>query len=106
MIIGKMDRLLAFKTQSRSLDDYGYSTSSDDVTTNRWCQVNYLAGKKGWETEGLIAEKPVEILTRYDSTIDTDQKIILDGDTFYISSIQTINRNAGLRILAKTQQRA
>lgn len=77
--------------------------STTGTTTNRWCAVNYLAGKKGWETDSLIAEKPVEILTRYDATIDTDQKITLDSATYYITSIQKINRNAGLRILAKAQ---
>lgn len=106
MIIGKMDRKLAFHTQTRTIDGYGQMTAATGTTTYRWCQVNYLAGKKGWETESLIAEKPVEIFTRYDSTIDTDQKITIDGNTYYISSIQTINRNEGLRILARTQQTA
>jgi SPP1 family predicted phage head-tail adaptor len=106
MIIGKMDRLLRFTTQRRVQNEYGEMVATNDVATDRWCQVNYLAGKKGWEAEGLIAEKPVEIFARYDSTIDTDQKIIIDDLEYYISSIQTINRNAGLRILAKTQQRS
>ncbi len=103
MIIGKMDRLLPFSTQTRTQNSYGEMVSTTGTTTNRWCAVNYLAGKKGWETDSLIAEKPVEILTRYDATIDTDQKITLDSATYYITSIQKINRNAGLRILAKAQ---
>ena len=103
MIIGKMDRLLDFQEPTRTQDDYGQMIVSSNAITSRWCQVNYLAGKKGYETESLQAEKPVEILTRYDSTITTDHNIRLDGDTFYITSIQIINRNAGLRILAKAQ---
>ena len=103
MIIGKMDRLLTFTTPNRSQNPYGQLASGGGTTTSRWCAVNYLAGKKGFESEALIAEKPVEIMTRYDSTINTDHEITLDGITHYITSIQIINRNAGLRILAKAQ---
>jgi SPP1 family predicted phage head-tail adaptor len=104
MIIGKMDRLLTFKTiAARTQNAYGQALESSGSTTQRWCAVNYLAGKKGFETEALIAEKPVEIMTRYDSSINTDNEITLDGTTHYITSIQIINRNAGLRILAKAQ---
>tara|TARA_R110000796_G_scaffold67995_2_gene155974 strand:- start:2426 stop:2749 length:324 start_codon:yes stop_codon:yes gene_type:complete len=105
MIIGKMDRLLVFKTiTARSQNPYGQAIASGSNTTDRWCSVNYLAGNKGYESDALIAEKPVEIMTRYDSSINTDNEITIDAIQYYITSVQTINRNAGLRILAKAQQ--
>lgn len=103
MIIGKMDELLTFKSQTRTVDEYGGVSASTGTTIQKWSQVNYLAGKKGYETEQLIAQMPVEIFTRYDSTITTDFIIVIDNDDYFISSIQEINRKEGLRILARLQ---
>jgi SPP1 family predicted phage head-tail adaptor len=100
MIIGKMDRKIAFQVVSEPNDDFGGSTPSWTTVISCWASLTPGGGIEKDEADKVTATSPVVFGIRYKAGIDEKMRILYNSEIYNIISIAEPDRRKSLQITA------
>ena len=87
MKAGKLRHRLALQSESSSTDSYGQVTDTYSTYATVWGSITPLKGLELIHAQQVQSEVTHKCIIRYNSSLDTKDRIVFDSRTFEIISI-------------------
>jgi len=103
MDASKMDRRIRIEQYTQAQDDYGEPIETWAVLDTVWAEVSPLSARELFLAQQVSAQADTRFRIRHRTDLTRTMRIVYDGATYDIYSIQEIGRREGLEILAKAR---
>lgn len=103
MQAGKLDRRVIIQQTTQSADASGERVDSWSTLATVWAGITYNPGDEKIEGQQITASQKIVWEIRYRSDVTENMRISWNSKYYYITSIEEIGRQDGLRLTTEVR---
>jgi len=104
MNFGKLDRKIQIQTFTETSNSFGESIKSWATLFSPWAQVKYSTGSEGFVDNIEVEGQTLTFIIRYRPGITTKMRVLFDGGTYDIESIEQPKRREMLELRCRSRE--